>query len=199
MKNRLKPSEGSMQEGDSPSDTQRVHDGESFRRRKQELLERQQRRRELEAERRLIAAAIGVDDDEIVLDLEAVGYRPDTIVLLELVPPVQVAWADGRVTERERELFVTIAAREHVAPNSPARTQLEIWLDRPPSHLLFDTSLRAIAGILSSLQTEVRASLRRKLIHDCTMIAVESSGLFGWHFVWNEEQQAIARIVRELS
>ena len=189
-----------MQEGDSRSDRQRVHEGESFRRRKQELLERRQRRRELEAERRLIAAAIGVDDDEIVLDLQAVGYRPDTIVLLELVPPVQVAWADGRVTERERELFVTIAAREHVAPNSAARTQLEIWLDRPPSPPLFDTSLRAIAGILSSLQTEVRAALRRKLIHDCTMIAVECGGLFGWgHYVWNEEQQVIARIVRELS
>lgn len=189
-----------MQEGDSRSDRQRVHEGESFRRRKQELLERRQRRRELEAERRLIAAAIGVDDDEIVLDLQAVGYRPDTIVLLELVPPVQVAWADGRVTERERELFVTIAAREHVAPNSAARTQLEIWLDRPPSPPLFDTSLRAIAGILSSLQTEVRAALRRKLIHDCTMIAVESGGPFGWgHYVWNEEQQVIARIVRELS
>lgn len=189
-----------MQEGDSSSDRRRVQEDEYFRRRDQELIERQQRRADVEAERRLIAQAIGVEDDEVVLDLQMAGYKADTIVLMELALPVQVAWADGSVSKRERELLLKIAAREHVAQNSPAHVQLDMWLDRRLSAQLFEASLRAVRAVVSSLQTEVRASLRRKLIDDCRMIATASGGLVGWgRSVSNEEQQTIERIVAELS
>lgn len=189
-----------VQDGDSSSDRRRVQEDEYFRRRDQELIERQRRRTHVEAERRLIAQAIGVDDDEVVLDLQIAGYEADTIVLLELAPPLQVAWADGSVSTRERELLLRIAAREHVAQNSPAHVQLGTWFDHRPSAHLFGASLHAIRGILSSLQPEIRASLRRKLINDCRTIAAASGGLLGWsRAVSNEEQQIVERIVGELS
>ena len=189
-----------MHDGEGSSQRGRAQDDEYFRRRNQELIERQRRYAEAEAERRLIAQAIGVDDDEVVLDLLLADYKADTIVLLELTPPVQVAWADGSVSKRERELLLKIAAREHVAQNSPAYGQLEDWFDRPPSAHLFDTSLRAIGRILASLQPEVRASLRRKLIDDCTAIAAASGGVLRWgRPEANEEQQVIDRIRAELS
>jgi len=189
-----------MHDSDVTSHRGRAQEDEYFRRRDQELIERQRRYAEAEAERRLIAQAIGVDDDEVVLGLQLADYKADTIVLLELAPPIQVAWADGSVSKRERELLLKIAAREHVAQNSPARVQLEVWFDRPPSAHLFDTSLRAIGRILASLQPEVRASLRRKLIDDCTTIAAASGGLLRWaRPASNEEQQVIERIMGELS
>lgn len=189
-----------MQEGDLSSDRRRVRGDEYFRRRDQELIERQQRRAEVEAERQLIAQAIGVEDDEVILDLRVAGYKADTIVLLELALPVQVAWVDGSVSKRERELLLKVAAREHVAQNSPAHVHLDTWLDRRPSAHLFETSLRAVRAVLSSLQTEVRASLQRKLIDDCRMIGTASGGLVGWaRSESNEEQQAIERIVAALS
>lgn len=189
-----------MQEGDVSADRRRMQEDEYFRRRDQELIERQQRLAEAAAERRLIAQAIGVDHDEIVLDLQMAGYSADTIVLLELAPSVQVAWADGRVSTHERELLLQIAAREHVAQNSPAYVQLDMWLSRPPSDHLFGTSLRALRDTLDSLQPDVRASLRRKLISDCAAIATASGGLLSrGHYMSNEEQRVIERIVGELS
>jgi len=181
------------------SSGERAQEDKYFRRRDQELIERQRRHAEAEAERRLIAQAIGVDDDEVVMDLLLADYRADTIVLVELAPSVQVAWADGSVSTRERDLLLKIAAREHVARNSPAHVQLDIWLDRPPSAHLFDTSLRAIRRILASLQPEVRASLRRKVIQDCTTIAAASRGFLDWgRTVSSEEQQVIDYIVGAL-
>ena len=178
----------------------RAQEERYLRRIDQKLIERQRRRAEADAERRLIAQAIGVDDDEVVVDLQLADYRADTIVLLELAPSVQVAWADGSVSTRERDLLLKIAAREHVARHSPAHVQLDIWLDRPPSAHLFDTSLRAIGRILSSLQPEVRASLRRKVIQDCTTIAAASRGFLDWSPpLSSEEQRVFERIVGALS
>jgi hypothetical protein len=53
-----------MAEGDLNPDRGRAQEEEYLRRRDQELIERQRRRAETEAERRLIAQAIGVDDDD---------------------------------------------------------------------------------------------------------------------------------------
>jgi hypothetical protein len=163
--------------------------------------ERQRRRARAEAEQRLIARAIGVDgDDDVVLDVLAAGYTPDTIVLLELAPPVQVAWADGIVSRRERELLMKIAAREHVTPNSPAWIQLDLWLLSPPRTHLFVASLQVIKSIVRSLRPEVGAALRRKLIVDCATIAGASAGIFPWgHPDSNDEHQVVERIAGELS
>ena len=164
------------------------------------LAERQRRHAEAEAERRLIVRAIGLEDDDVVIALATADYRSDTIVLLELAPAVQVAWADGSISRRERELVTTIARREHIMPGSPADAELERWLERPPSTHLFRTSVRAIGAILRSLHPDVGAALRRKLIGDCATVATASAGFLTWgHPHAHEAQQVIVRIVRELS
>jgi hypothetical protein len=188
-----------MHEGDTSSDRRRVQEDEYFRKRDQELLQQQRRRAEAEAERRLIAQAIGLNDDAVVVDLQLVGYRSYTIVLLELAPPIQVAWADGSVSTRERELLLEIAGREQVAQGCPARGQLEVWIGERPSMDLFEASLRALSDILNSLRPEARASLRRKVMNDCTAIAGASGGFLGWSHVSNDERDVIDRIARELA
>lgn len=188
-----------MHEGDTSSDRRRVQEDEYFRRRDQELLEQQRRPAEAEAERRLIAQAIGLNDDAVVVDLQLVGYRSYTIVLLELAPPLQVAWADGSVSTTERALLLKIAGRDQVAQGSPALGQLEVWIGQPPSTDLFEASLRALGDILNSLQPDARASLRRKVIDDCTAIAGASGGFLGLNHVSSNERHIIERIARELA
>jgi uncharacterized tellurite resistance protein B-like protein len=188
-----------MHEGDASSDRRRVQEDEYFRRRDQELLERQRRRAEAQDERRRIAQAIGLNNDAVIIDLQLAGYRSETIVLLELAPPVQVAWADGTVSARERELLLKIAAREHVAEGSPAHDHLGAWMRQSPSMELFAASLRALSDVLNSLQPDARASLRRKLMEDCTVIAAASGGILGWNHVSDDERHVIERIAKELS
>jgi uncharacterized tellurite resistance protein B-like protein len=169
--------------------------------------ERQRRHAEAESERRLIAHAIGIADADVgiadadvVLALEAADYRSDTIVLLELAPAVQVAWADGTISPRERELLLTIARREHILPRSPAYAELHRWLDRPPPAYLFRTSLWAIGLIVRSLHPRVGDALRRKLIGDCAMVATAATGILACgHPDSHDAQQVVVRIARELS
>src|SRR5918992_2064147 len=88
-------------------------------------------------ERRLLADAIGVDAQDILVELQVVGYKADTIALLELAPALDIAWADGTISERERDLILQLGARNGVAIDSPVHIHLNCWLDSLPSEFLF--------------------------------------------------------------
>ena len=64
--------------------------------------------------------------------------RLDTGPAFLLAPLVQVARAEGKVTDRERDTVLRLAAARGVEAGSPAHTQLLKWLQERPS----DVSLR---------------------------------------------------------
>ena len=61
---------------------------EYFRRREKELIQKMQQRAEDEAARRRLGEQMGVADEDILRDLQALGYSPETVMLLHLVPLV---------------------------------------------------------------------------------------------------------------
>ena len=44
-------------------------------------------------------AKTGLSDPELLRDLNELGFTPETVTLLPLVPIVQVAWAEGGVSD----------------------------------------------------------------------------------------------------
>jgi hypothetical protein len=144
----------------------------------QEGIDRRQQLEDAAYERRLIADAIGVDAQDVLVQLQVVGYRADTIALMELAPALEIAWADGQISPRERDVILQIGARNGVTVGSLVYGHLNCWLDSPPSDYLFDASIRAIRVMLASLEPDVRDALRRKLVADYTAVAVAS----GWRY-----------------
>jgi hypothetical protein len=189
-----------MQDDHTGSDWKRMPEG-YFRSRDLRLFERQRRQAEAQAELQAMADAVGLSvHDEILLDLQLVDYDAVTIVLLELTPAILTAWADGNVSTPERDIVLQLAARDHVARDGPAYVQLAKWLDRYPNARFFHVSLQAIGWMLAALEPEARASLRRKVLNDCTRVAAASHGPFDWaHTISTEEQQLINVIAAALS
>src|SRR5690242_6916183 len=60
------------------------------------------------SKRRGIAATAGTDDASIVDRIEQLGFTGESIRVLDLLPLVHVAWADGRVQRSERALILSI-------------------------------------------------------------------------------------------
>src|SRR5262245_34324206 len=79
-------------------DRRRAHEEEYFRRQEQELIEKLKQRGRDEATRRQLAERSGLADEEVLRDLQTLGYTPETVMLLHLVPLVQMAWAEGSVS-----------------------------------------------------------------------------------------------------
>jgi hypothetical protein len=179
-------------------DRRRAQEEEYFQKREQELIAKLHQRGRAEASRQRMGERTGVADDEILRDLEALGYTPETVMLLHLVPLLQTAWADGGMSERERALIVEAARARGIEEGSAADRQMAAWLSTRPSADFFDNTLRVIGAILQARPAEERAASRRDLLSYSTAIASASGGILGFGKVSPEEHSVLARISEEI-
>jgi hypothetical protein len=175
----------------------RTLEEEYFRKREKELIEKMRQRAQADSERRRLGEEAGVADQEILQDLQALGYTAETVTLLHVVPLVQMAWAEGNVSDRERELIIEAARTRGVEQGSPADRQLDSWLTRRPTEEFFEKTLRAIGAILQAQPAAERAASQKGLLSYCTAIASASGGIMGFRRVSDEERQILGRISQE--
>jgi hypothetical protein len=136
---------------DNPlADRGRSLEEEYFRAKDRELVEKMKRAAAVEATRQQLSARSGLQDPELVKELEALGFTPDTVDLLPLVPLVQVAWAQGDVDEAERKLLLRLARARGIAEGSAADRQLADWLSHRPSADVFARATRLVRAVLQS-------------------------------------------------
>ncbi len=172
---------------------------EYFRKKNQELIEQMHERQAREADLQRMSEATGVSDHETLEALQDLGFTAETVQLLHLVPLVEVAWAEGGVADRERELIFKVARSRGVQPGSVAHQQLSHWLDEKPSERFFESVLRAIRVLLELLPPAEREASRRDLIGYCSQIAsVVSGGILGRAQITDEERVLIAHIATEI-
>jgi hypothetical protein len=179
-------------------DRRRIQEEEYFQRREQELIAKLHQRGDQHAARKLLIERAGVADEEILRDLEALGYTPESVMLLHLVPLLQVAWAEGGVSDRERTLIVEAARARGIEAGSPADEQLARWLTTRPADEVFEKSLRLVGAILQARPEQERQDSERDLLAYSTAIASASGGILGFGKVSADEERVLARISQEL-
>ena len=191
-----------MTNKDAFSDRRRALEDEYFRKKDKALIEKMRRRILLEVERRKMARAIGAADDETLRDLQEMGYTPDMLMLLHLVPLVQVAWAEGRVTRNERGLIFEVARLRGIKEDSPAFKRLVGWLDQRPSEAFFEKTLKIITALIEALPPDRRKADKQDLVAYCVKVAEASGNFLGLvgltSKVCSEEQELLKRIAAVL-
>jgi len=179
-------------------DRRRALEDEYFHRQERELMEKLRQRGLEEATRRGMSERTGVADEEILRDLQALGYTPETVMLLHLVPLLQMAWAEGSVSDSERDLILEAARARGVEKDSAADRQLAAWLTDRPSEELFEKTLRAIGAILQLRPSEERDASEKDLVTRLAAIASASGGILGFGKVSPQEQEMLARITQAM-
>lgn len=187
-----------MPERDAFADRGRGLEEEYFRKREAELVEKLRQRHAADATRQQLGERAGVADTEILQDLQELGYTPETVSLLYLMPLVEVAWAEGGVSDRERELIVEAARARGIEAGSTADALLTEWLTIEPSEQVFERNLRVIRAILAARPEAEREASRSDLLSTATAVAEASGGVLGFRAVSPEERALLARISQEL-
>lgn len=188
-----------MSEKDAFADLRKAKEEGYFRKKEQELIEKMQRRAQLEAERQQMGETIGIADEEILQDLQELGYTRESVSLLHLVPLVQVAWAEDNVTQRERQLIYEVARLRGIEEGSPAHRQLTDWLNHKLPKEFFQNTLRVLGAILEALPMEKRQASKQDLVSYCTQVATVSGGILGLgRKISDEEQALLEQIAAEL-
>lgn len=166
-----------MMDKDIFKERERSLEEEYFRTHDAKLIEKLRERGKVEEIAEALAVKLQIDDPALLRRIMALGVTLDTGAAFLLAPLVQVAWAEGGVTDREREKVLRIATERGIDPSLPAYAQLQEWLRTRPANAIFDTAVEAIKTGLSVLTPAERADRIKRIVDACREVASASGGL----------------------
>ena len=176
----------------------RSNEEQYFLKKEKKLLEDLRRDAGRRSERTDLAEATGIADEEVLRELQGLGYSRETVKLFDVVPLLQVAWTDGFVTSQERELIVGVARTHNVPEGTAGDVQLQEWLRDKPSEQFFTRTNRIISTLLMGLASEERSASSDRLVALCTDVASASGGFLGLGKISDLERLAIEKAAAEL-
>jgi len=147
-----------------------------FRQRDAKLLERLRQEAKLEDIATALAEKLQVDNPELLGRVRALGVTIDTAPAFFVAPLVQVAWAEGKVTEEERDTVLRLARARGIEENSPAYAQLLEWLRVRPADAVFDTAVEVIKSGFAVLPPEEKEERIKRIVQACQEVAMASGG-----------------------
>jgi uncharacterized membrane protein YebE (DUF533 family) len=160
------------------------------------------------------AVAVSIEKEEQLMKYEAFSangsFRKNELATLDdygklipLVPLVKTAWAEGRITKRERRLIFEAAARMGIEPDTANHKRLSDWLELRPTEELYGESLERLNADWGNLPEEEKVLRRLDLLSDCVNIAEASGGAknfpSGGVRICDEEFAAVKRIAQKLN
>jgi hypothetical protein len=151
----------------------------------------------LERERQDMGGAAGISDEEILQQLQKLGFDTETVSLAHLVPLLQVAWAEGNVTKQERASILAEAVERGVQKDSVAYERLDRWLQYRPTDEFFEGTLGVLKSILATMPEEEGAALRRELVSKCMRVAAASGGFLGLGRRMSEVESEVVDHIRD--
>ncbi len=167
------------------------------------LLERLRQQATLSEVVKALAEKLQVDNRGLLEQIMSLGVTLDTGAAFVLSPLVKVAWADGGVSDAERETIIRIAEARGIAAGSPDMTLLMQWLEKRPADDVYRLAVEAIRAAISVLppgEAELRTT---KMIALCEEVA-EAPGklrkLLGMPgHVSSEERTVLSQLAKYLS
>ena len=162
---------------DAFKDRERGLEEEFFRKSDARLLEKMREKARLDEVASELAKTLQVENPDLLRRLMDLGVVKGAGAAVLLAPLVQVAWAEGTVTDKERDTVLRLAATRGVESGSPAEAQLREWLVKRPSDALFQAAIDIIKAGLSHLTPKEREDRIHAYVNACREVSEASGGL----------------------
>jgi hypothetical protein len=188
-----------MSDHDGVAKRGRALEEDYFRKRDLELIEKIRKAGAAEQVRKDLGRQAGLDDPQLLQELQDLGFTPETVGLLPLVPIIQIAWAEGGITKAERELILRLARSRGVEVGSAADQQLTEWMTNRPAEDVFVRARRLIRAMLDSGSAPTADLNAHDLVKYCEEIASASGGILGIGRISAEERALLSSIAADLN
>jgi hypothetical protein len=130
--------------------------------------------------------------------LRDLGLEPADYRLLELLPLVHVAWADGAIEGVEREKIIALGEARY-AMSERGRYVLDHWLAERPSHEYVERGLGELRRLASAPdEILIDHSDLRAILERCELIAQTAPAEESLQAVTPEQEAAVAELARLL-
>src|SRR4029078_198255 len=99
----------SLTNSDGITDHVRAREEEHFRKKDRELIEKLRQADAAAKARKALEQETELHDPAMLEELSALGFTPDTIALLPIIPVLQVAWATAGISSAQQQLITNLA------------------------------------------------------------------------------------------
>lgn len=171
-----------------------------FVRRERELVEKLRAQLEKEQPRETLKQLTGIQDESVIDTLVVLHVDRDTLAAFGLYPLVEVAWADGKVDEPERQAFLAAAAEHGLSPGTPGHEALREFLKESPREEARKAWFAWVAELKRKLDPAECRQVRDALLKRARAVAEASGGFLGLGTrVSAGEQRVLTAIERAFS
>jgi hypothetical protein len=144
------------------------------------LLERLRSESKHKSVRQGLTEISGISDEAVIDKLVALDIQPDTWAAISVIPLVEVAWADGKVDDKERRAVLSAAEANGIFPGSPSFALLESWLARRPDVRLMEAWGEYVVDLCASFGAREKAAVKEKVLGRAREVALATGGFLGF-------------------
>jgi tellurite resistance protein len=160
-----------------------------FRQMNQKLTDKLQAENKKKLDKEAITKLTGITSDELLEKLIAMNLGASTVTAFGLLPVVEVAWADGRIDEKEQR--AVLEASKQAGLSGSAAEIVEAWLRDKPAKVVFETWKTYIAEVVKHLGPEEKALMKNEVVGRARSVAEASGGFLGLGSHVSKEEQAV--------
>ncbi len=150
-----------------------------FSKQNAKLVEKLRAEQEAVATKEALAQISGIESEDVLDRLAELGIDASVWAAISLVPLVEVAWADGKVEEAERQSILRAAEASGIDPDSASRALLASWLDQRGDGRLLEVWEAFITGLCADLGAVERNALRDQVVGRARDVAEAAGGFWG--------------------
>ena len=117
--------------------------------------------------------------------------------LLFLIPLVQMAWAHGAISPREKQVIFDAAREEGIDHRSSSNDTIDNWLVYQPSRQFYDECLLLLQSKLQTMTVKERDQKRHRILTRCQTVAASAgdrSPMDTNHRISPEEKELMAEL-----
>ncbi|MBE2248743.1 MAG: hypothetical protein IAE78_04270 [Myxococcus sp.] len=113
------------------------------------------------------------------------------VMVMSLFPLIEVAWADGSVTEKERRVVLQQAENVGVGAGTEAALLLAQWLDEKPELSWYQLWADYVGELVKRMKPEERELLKNEVLGRARLVAEASGGFLGAGFAVSAAEKAV--------
>ncbi len=160
------------------------------------LIEQIRARAETESNREELSTVTGIQDRAVLDDLLEMGIAPVTLASVGLIPLVAVAWADGKMEERERDAVMRAARETGLSENPKALELVNDWLNRQPGPQLLNAWKEYVGAMRQTMDAAALEQIKKSVIGRAQKVAEAAGGFLG---IVNTVDPAEREVIKQLT
>ncbi|MDP1915258.1 MAG: hypothetical protein Q8L14_03365 [Myxococcales bacterium] len=167
---------------DAFDDRRKALEDQFFKQQNDAALQKMKDQQARAATKEEIQRLTGISNPVVLDALSNLKLGGAAVMVMSMFPLVEIAWADGKVDDKERRIVLQQAENVGIAQGTEAALLLAQWLDEKPELSWHQLWTDYVTELVKMMKPEDRELLKNEVLGRARIVAEASGGLLGAGF-----------------